>query len=230
MKVVFFTGAGISKESGLDTFRDAGGIWDQYDPQEVCSSRGLNKNRAAVLEFHNKVRVAIDAVEPNAAHKAIAELEKHCNVAIVTQNIDNLHERAGSTNVVKVHGDIYKAQLKRYKDPVIPWSNDILTDSFPEGFPQCKGTLRHDVVLFGENVKKGKIAQELISSADFLVVVGTSLTVYPAAGWILNSRALNQVLIDPYPAAGEFYFTKVIEKTAVEGIAEVVDLIKKELC
>ena len=229
MKIVFFTGAGISKESGLDTFRDKGGIWDQYNPSEVCSVKGYSKNRKAVLDFHNKVRAAVDQAQPNAAHRAIASLEQTHEVVVVTQNIDNLHERAGSTNVIKVHGDIYKAKLKRYRTQNIDWLIDIEEDSHPEGWEQCKGTMRHDVVLFGEQVKKGRQALSEITTCNALVVCGTSLEVYPAAGWIQQCTAMIKIIVDPNPRCGEFDFTHIIAKSASEGIVEAIELVQGSL-
>lgn len=222
-KIVFFTGAGISQESGLATFRDAKGIWSQYDPDEVCSARAYRNSRHAVLDFHNKVRAAVDAAEPNAAHRLIASLESRLSITVITQNIDDLHERAGSTNILELHGDIHTASVKRYRTPAIPWNEDILPDSLPEaGWERSRGTMRHDVVLFGENVKHLSAASRVLKEADVLVVIGTSLQVFPAAALIHEARQAYKIMVDPKPFAEAWeVFDEVHVDTAVGGMRVV---------
>lgn len=229
MKIVFFTGAGISRESGLATFRDEDGLWKKYDPQVVCSSKGYNKDKKAVLDFHNKVRAEIDKVQPNAAHVAIAALEEKHDVTVITQNIDNLHERAGSTKVIKIHGDIYSAQLKRYKSPTIPWSEDITSESYPEGWERSKGTLRHNVVLFGESPQHLNKAWKEIEAADLLIVVGTSLEVQPAASLVQDARMTKRVLINYEGTIHDNIFNEVILGKATEEVPKYcAELLQQE--
>ena len=226
IRITFFTGAGISEASGIPTFRSAGGLWNNFDPAEVCSVRGYTRNRKKVLDFHNEIRRFIDTAEPNGAHLAIAALEKIAKVVVVTQNIDDLHERAGSTDVIKIHGDIHTAKLKRYKEPVIPWRTDILPDSYPPGHEGCRGTMRHDVVFFGEQIKRSKAAQNAINASDYLVVCGTSLAVYPAAGFVLDARGPVKIYVDQTPSPeNSAAFAKIIAREAVLGIPEAIEFI-----
>jgi NAD-dependent deacetylase len=223
-KIVFFTGAGISRSAGIPTFRDKDGLWMKVDPDVVASTRGFKKDRWAVADFHNQLRRLIDSCEPTEAHRVIAGLEASFDVSVVTQNVDNLHERAGSSKVIKIHGDLFRARLKRYKEPTIPWRSDILKDSHPEDWRGCAGTMRHDVVLFGEAIQKVKEAESAIARADILVVVGTSLVVRPAADMALDARAPVKALVDPDPApqvANRFHV--VVKKGADEGLSEAVE-------
>lgn len=229
MKVTFFTGAGISKSSGLPTFREAEGLWANFDPQTVCSKEAYSKDRKKVLDFHNDLAKAIAAAEPTPAHRAIAAFEEFADVTIVTQNIDDLHERAGSTKVVKIHGDIFTAKLKRYKSPTLRWTEDILPQSHPEGSPSCAGTMRHDVVFFGESPKYTKEAILAIRRCDYLVVVGTSLKVYPAADFVFGAPAwLGKIYVDPEPDGNlEPYFDKISANPADLGVVDVINWLKR---
>lgn len=194
-KLVVFTGAGVSAESGLKTFRDSDGLWEEYNVYEVATPEAWEANPGLVLEFYNKRRKQIIAAEPNLAHKAIAILEKDFEVTVITQNIDDLHERAGSTNVLHLHGNIRYSRSTNPSNPrLFPIKNDIgLGDKCPDGFQ-----LRPHVVWFGEEVPNMEIAQEIVAKADFFIVAGTSLTVYPAAGLIHKaSFKAHKYLVDP---------------------------------
>ncbi|MBP3289880.1 MAG: NAD-dependent deacylase [Alistipes sp.] len=177
-KIVVFTGAGVSADSGLATFRDADGLWASYRIEDVCTPEALARNRALVIEFYNKRRKELLGVEPNAAHRAIAELEKYFDVEVVTQNVDNLHERAGSTRVTHLHGELVKLRSQRNPDLIVPiegWEQK-LDDRAEDG-----SLLRPHIVFFGESVPMFDRACEIAAAADLMIVVGTSLAVYPAA-------------------------------------------------
>ncbi len=193
--VVVLTGAGISAESGISTFRDSGGLWDKYEIEEVATPEAWQKNPGLVLEFYNQRRKQLHEVEPNAAHYALAEMEKQFNVKIITQNVDDLHERAGSTNVLHLHGE-----LKKVRSSIDP---DLIYEL--EGWELKKGDkcekgsqLRPHVVWFGESVPMIEPAAEISAEADIYLIVGTSLNVYPAAGLIHYVKEDTPVyLIDP---------------------------------
>jgi NAD-dependent deacetylase len=209
-KIVFLTGAGVSKESGIDTFRDAGGLWEGHDVMDVASLTGWRKNKELVLEFYNKRRKQLDTVEPNDAHKMIAELEKDFNVSIVTQNVDNLHERGGSTD----------------KTSTLPYDNDIKVGDKHEDGSQ----LRPFIVWFEEDVPLLTDGAIEVRSADVLVIVGTSLNVYPAASLIGYTKPKCDIYyIDPKPSMDNFFASGnfvVIEKVATEGMKELVEILK----
>lgn len=167
MKIVFLTGAGISQASGIPTYRDENGIWAKYDPDVVCSAWGWRDNPKLVQDFFNEARKGMVNINPNEAHYIISDLEKNHEVTIITQNIDDLHEKAGSTNIIHVHGNIF---LDKYPDGnVYPNTGDL------------KGDARPDVVLFGESVHHFERSIQKVESADMLVIIGTSLQVYPFA-------------------------------------------------
>ena len=177
-KIVVFTGAGVSADSGLATFRDADGLWANYRIEDVCTPEALARNRALVIEFYNMRRRELDNVKPNAAHYAIAELERFYDVDVVTQNVDDLHERAGSSRVTHLHGELRKLRSERNPDVIVPikgWEQH-LDDRGPDG-----ALLRPHIVFFGEAVPMFETAARIASTADILIVVGTSLAVYPAA-------------------------------------------------
>lgn len=180
-KLVVFTGAGMSAPSGISTFRDSGGLWEQYSLEEVATPQGWHKNQSLVLEFYNDRRAQLKSVEPNNGHLAIAELEEHFNVVVVTQNVDNLHERAGSTQVIHLHGELTKARSTVDPHFII----DIGTKPINKG-DRCDkgGQLRPHIVWFGEEPHFIEESLFHIQTADILVVAGTSLQVYPAAGLI----------------------------------------------
>lgn len=177
-KIVILTGAGVSAESGLPTFRDNGGLWEQYKIEEVCTPEAWQRNPSLVLEFYNKRREQAASVEPNPAHYAIAELEKHYDVMVVTQNVDDLHERAGSSNVLHLHGRLNSVRSSGETGYRVDVGNKptSLGDVCPQGHQ-----LRPDIVWFGEAVPNFELAFPIVAKADKILVVGTSLTVYPAA-------------------------------------------------
>lgn len=222
--LIALTGAGISAESGLKTFRDGDGLWMGYDVYEVASPQGWAKNPALVLDFYNQRRKEVAQALPNAAHKGIAALEEDFNVTIVTQNIDDLHERAGSKNVLHLHGEIFKMRSVKDEDTFYEIKSDILTgDKAPDGFQ-----LRPHVVWFGEKVPMILQAKYVMSKADVLVLVGTSLQVYPASGLIdYLPPGVPKYIIDknpPYiPAHHNFH---VIKKSATEGMIELGRLLQ----
>lgn len=177
-KIVVFTGAGVSADSGLSTFRDADGLWANYRIEDVCTPEALVQNRALVIEFYNKRRKELLATEPNAAHYAIAKLEEHFDVEVVTQNVDDLHERAGSTRITHLHGELMKLRSQRNPDLIVPISGweQGLDDRGEDG-----ALLRPHIVFFGESVPMFDAATHIAAEADLMIVVGTSLAVYPAA-------------------------------------------------
>lgn len=196
-KLVVLSGAGVSAESGVATFRDSGGLWEGHDVMEVASPEGFRKNPALVLDFYNKRRKQLFEVHPNAAHKAIASLEADFDVTVITQNVDDLHERAGSSNVVHLHGELLKARSVNNDNDSIDWQKDInLGDLHTDGYQ-----LRPNIVWFGEAVPAIIEAMEIVQNADYIIVIGTSLQVYPAAGLIDYAKPDTPIYyIDPNPA------------------------------
>jgi len=195
--LVVLTGAGISAESGLKTFREQGGLWESYDVMEVASYDGWVKNMELVLRFYNDRRRQLENAKPNAGHIGLAELEKHFEVSIITQNVDDLHERAGSKNILHLHGELVKARSIKDPDYIIKIGYKDINpgDLCPKG-----GQLRPHIVWFGEPVPAIEQAIEITSQADIFVVIGSSLNVYPAAGLIEYAPKESQLfLIDPNP-------------------------------
>jgi NAD-dependent deacetylase len=182
-KLVFLTGAGISAESGITTFRDSGGLWEQYPVEAVASIQGYYRDPALVIQFYNERRRQLKTVEPNKAHQLVAKLEKFYDVCVVTQNVDNLHERAGSHHIIHLHGELTKATST--DNPNDPSQVITLADGedIHVGDKAADGSqLRPFIVWFGEAVPMIELAADAVSEADIVVVVGTSLNVYPAAG------------------------------------------------
>lgn len=219
-KLVVLTGAGISAESGIPTFRGADGLWEGHDVTAVASPEGWHKDRALVLHFYNQRRKAVRAAQPNEGHKILAELENHFDVNIITQNIDDLHERAGSTNILHLHGEIGKSRST--VDPNLVY--DIEGWELNEGdLCEKNSQLRPHIVWFGEMVPMIEPAARLVAQADILLVVGTSLQVYPAAGLIHEVKSGTPIyVVDPSTPA--YYGTEkitAIQKSAVEGMKEV---------
>ena len=194
-KIVVFTGAGVSADSGISTFRDADGLWANYRIEDVCTPEALKRNRALVVEFYNKRRKELFSVEPNAAHLAIAELEKHFDVEVVTQNVDNLHERAGSTRVTHLHGELMKLRSERNPELIVPiegWEQTL------DARAEDGALLRPHIVFFGESVPMFDLATQIAAEADLMIVVGTSLAVYPAAMLVRYAKAGVPVyVVDP---------------------------------
>lgn len=180
-KLVVLSGAGISAESGISTFRDNNGLWDNYRIEDVATPDGWNRNQELVLDFYNERRKQAADVKPNAAHYALAELEKHFDVTIVTQNVDNLHEVAGSTKVIHLHGELFKSRST--KDPKLVY--DMTGWELKKGdLCELGSQLRPHIVWFGEEVPMMEIAVDMTEQADLFLVIGTSLAVYPAAGLV----------------------------------------------
>lgn len=198
-RLVILTGAGMSSESGIKTFRDSGGLWEEYDVTEVATPHAWSKNRDLVLRFYNERRRQLEGCKPNAGHTGLALLEKYFDVRIITQNIDNLHERAGSTHILHLHGELTKARST--VDPSLNY--DIRYNDIKSGDTCEKGSqLRPHIVWFGEAVPMLDEAIELTSEADIFVVIGSSLNVYPAAGLINYApQKASLWLIDPLDVA-----------------------------
>ncbi len=220
--LVVLTGAGISAESGIATFRDADGLWEGHDVMEVASPTGFASNPELVLDFYNKRRRQLKTVEPNAAHHYIAGLERNYRVRVITQNVDDLHERAGSSEVIHLHGELLKARSSDDPDQIIRHEDDILLGDTAEDGSQ----LRPHIVWFGEEVPAMDKAIEIASMADILLIVGTSLQVYPAAGLMHYAPAGTPVyLVDPHPAVTSGDNLTVIEDKATTSVQKVADLL-----
>nr|WP_315188251.1 NAD-dependent deacylase [uncultured Flavobacterium sp.] len=221
-KLVVLTGAGISAESGIKTFRDSDGLWEGHDVMEVATPEGWSKNQELVLDFYNKRRQQLKEVEPNLGHKILAELEKDFDVYIITQNVDDLHERAGSSKVLHLHGELLKARSTKNRDLILDWTEDLATGDLDENGNQ----LRPHIVWFGEDVPALEEAIAITETADYFAVIGTSLQVYPAAGLISYTYSITPVFyIDPKPIAIPNIKNKVetIAKFASEGVADLRD-------
>ena len=223
-KIVVLTGAGVSAESGISTFRDADGLWENHDIMEIASPIGWEKNQELVLEFYNKRRRQLLEVEPNPAHLALAKLEKYYDVEIITQNIDDLHERAGSTKVTHLHGELLKARSTFNEDLVMDWRKDIKVGDFCEHNYQ----LRPHVVWFGEAVPMFEKAAEITSHADILIIIGTSMQVYPAAGLMeFAPRDIPVYFIDPKPNVTPEKNLEITPERASIGVPPLVNKLIK---
>lgn len=222
--VVVLSGAGVSAESGLKTFRDSDGLWDGYDVYEVATPRGFAKNPKLVLDFYNDRRKDVAAAKPNAAHMGLAALEKDFDVTIITQNIDNLHERAGSTKVVHLHGEIFKMRSVDDVNKIYEITGDITVGDLDEKGSQ----LRPHIVWFEEEVPMMEKAVAILRDADYFVVVGTSLQVYPAASLLQYAPPfLPKFIIDKkIPDITSTPNLTIIEKPATEGVKDLKKLLK----
>lgn len=221
-KLIIFTGAGISAESGLKTFRDANGLWEGFDVHEVATPRAWQKNPELVLRFYNERRQNVKEAKPNKAHEIIAELEQYFDVHVITQNIDDLHERAGSKNIMHLHGEIFKMRSEQNDEVIYPISGDInVGDKAPDGFQ-----LRPHIVWFEEPVPMMDDALMLASQADIFVVIGTSLVVYPAASIVNYVAPSTPVLVvdKKVPKVNRNDVT-YIEKPATEGMEELKNIL-----
>ena len=222
-KIVVLTGAGISAESGLKTFRDSDGLWEGYDVTEVATPRGWRKNPQLVLNFYNERRKNVAEAKPNAAHIGLAELEKDFDVTIITQNIDDLHERAGSTNILHLHGEIFKMRSERDETIIAEIKGDIkLGDLAADG-----AQFRSYIVWFEEPVPKMEEAVPIVYSAEIFVVVGTSLVVYPAAS-LINYVELGtpKFIVDKkIPYTSPMRNLTLIEKPATEGVVDMMKIL-----
>jgi NAD-dependent deacetylase len=222
-KLVVLTGAGISAESGLKTFRGSDGLWEGYKVEDVATPGAWKKDQALVLDFYNIRRKSVMEAKPNDAHIRLAELEKHFDVTIITQNIDDLHERAGSTKIIHLHGEILKMRSEINEDLVLDIKEDIkLGDKANDG-----RQLRPFIVWFEEPVYKMEEAIPVVQSADIFAVVGTSLAVYPAASLInFAAREIPKYIIDKkIPYTSSVQNLTAIEKPATEGVRELVNLL-----
>lgn len=222
-KIVILSGAGISAESGIKTFRDSGGLWEGQDIMDVASPEGWRKNKKLVLNFYNQRRAQLHEVTPNAGHYALVKLDKYFDVCIITQNVDDLHERAGSKRVVHLHGELLKARSTTDENLVYDWPGEIsIGDKCEKG-----AQLRPHIVWFGEAVPMIEPAIEIVSIADLFIVVGTSMQVYPAASLIhYVDKDVPKFFVDPKPAdLNSALKVKVISETATVGLPVLVDEI-----
>ena len=221
MKLVVLSGAGMSAESGISTFRDANGLWEGHDIMEVASPVGWIKNPELVLDFYNKRRRQLQEVVPNKAHLALAELENDFDVHIITQNVDNLHEHAGSSKVLHLHGELLKVRSTQNENLIYDWTSDLHIGDLCENGTQ----LRPHIVWFGEAVTALEEAAEIASQAEVFVVIGTSLQVYPAAGLIdFVPAGVPIFYIDPKPADITLYRSpiEIIANSATQGVATLL--------
>lgn len=217
--IVVLTGAGISAESGLSTFRDNGGLWEQHSVYDVATPEAFARNQELVLRFYNDRRRQLASAKPNRAHQLLAELEQRYRVTVVTQNVDDLHERGGASNVIHLHGELTKARSSKYPELVY----DIGYGDISPGDTCDRGAqLRPHIVWFGEEVPMLDKAADVVRTADHLLIVGTSLQVYPAAGLVYEvDREVPITVIDPGEPASVSR-ARFIRKGAVEGVAEWV--------
>ena len=227
-KIVVFTGAGVSADSGLATFRDADGLWANYRIEDVCTPEALARNRALVIEFYNLRRKELLKTKPNAAHEAIAELEQWFDVEVVTQNVDNLHEQAGSSRVTHLHGELMKLRSQNNPSLIVPiegWEQG-LDDRAEDG-----SLLRPHIVFFGESVPMFDRATEIAREADVMVVVGTSLAVYPAAMLVRYARAGVPIYVvdpgEPDTSMIRNPLTHIKERGAT-GVPKLIEMLKNE--
>lgn len=218
-KLVVLTGAGISAESGLKTFRDSDGLWEGYDIEEVATATAWRRNPALVQAFYNERRKNVQEAIPNKAHYGLAELEKDFDVQIITQNIDDLHERAGSTNVLHLHGEIFKMRSEKNEQLIYPVQGEIKMGDLAEDGAQ----LRPNIVWFEEPVPMIEAAAALVKKADIFVIVGTSLVVYPAAGLVNYAPfSIPKFIVDKsVPYAVRLPHLTIIEAPATAGVAEL---------
>lgn len=230
-KIVVSTGAGISAESGLSTFRDSGGLWDKYPVMDVASLDGFMRNPALVHEFYNQRRREALKCQPNAGHLGLKELEQWFDVRVITQNVDNLHEKAGSTHVLHLHGELMKIRSMKREDRIYTLTPDNLETSV-DTRDEYGDPVRPHIVFFQEAVPNFEKAVEWVREADIFVVIGTSLNVYPAASLLMYVRPGTPIYyIDPNPAKipmGAENVT-IIKKKASEGVPELVELLRSQL-
>lgn len=225
-KIAVLTGAGISAESGISTFRDAGGLWDEHPVMEVASHDGFVRNPALVHKFYNKRRKELLSCQPNAAHLGLKELERWYDVHIITQNVDNLHEKAGSTNVLHLHGELMKIRSMRNESRVYTLTPDNIETS-PDTRDPYGDPVRPHIVFFQEPVPNITLAADIVKQADIVVVIGTSLVVYPAAGLLYYAKRGTPIYyIDPKPAEIDMPNLTVIAKKATEGVKELIEKLK----
>ncbi|MFT0716660.1 SIR2 family NAD-dependent protein deacylase [Flagellimonas lutimaris] len=221
-KIVVLTGAGMSAESGLKTFRDENGLWEGHDVMQVASPQGFAQNPELVLEFYNQRRRQLLEVSPNKGHLALGQLEQTFDVSIITQNVDNLHEQAGSSHVVHLHGELFKVRSTVNENHILDWKKDLVLGDTDDNGNQ----LRPHIVWFGEMVPMLEIAAQITQQAEILIIVGTSMQVYPAASLIHYAPKQTPIyFIDPRPniRSSDFENLTVILKTAAEGVPSLVE-------
>jgi NAD-dependent deacetylase len=227
-KLVVLTGAGISAESGLKTFRDSDGLWENFNVEDVATIDGWHRNPALVQQFYNQRRAQAFTAKPNAGHNALADLEKYFDVRIITQNVDGLHERAGSTNVLHLHGELSKVRSVKNENLIY----DIGAKAIEMGdLADDGGQLRPHIVWFGEMVPMIEIAADLCLNADIFVVVGTSMQVYPAAGVIgFVSDDAPKFIIDPNSpeVSSQYMNVQYITETATIGVPQLAEILIRD--
>ena len=221
--IVILTGAGISAESGIKTFRDSDGLWMGHDINDVATPRGFDKNPALVLDFYNQRRREVKKANPNSAHTGLADLEEKFDVTIITQNIDDLHERGGSKNIIHLHGEIFKMRSTSDKLKIYQIDGDILIGDLADDGSQ----LRPHIVWFEEEVPLIETAVEMVRTADIFVVIGTSLQVYPAAGLIdvVKDNIPKYVIDKKIPAVHHLKNIIALEGTASAGVARLIKIL-----
>ena len=217
--IVVLSGAGMSAESGLKTFRDADGLWEGHDVMEVASPEGFRANPELVLDFYNQRRRQLLTAEPNSAHHALADLENNFKLNVITQNVDDLHERAGSTNVLHLHGELFKVRSTYDPFDVKEWKTDLmLGDLCSKGYQ-----LRPDIVWFGEAVPMIPKAISICETADILLIIGTSMQVYPAASLMHYVKPSTHIFyIDPKPAISDNAQVTVFAEKASVGVEKFI--------
>lgn len=229
-RIVVFTGAGVSADSGISTFRDSDGLWANYRIEDVCTPEALRNNRAQVIEFYNMRRRESLTKSPNAGHKAIAEMEQWADVCVVTQNVDNLHEQAGSSRVLHLHGELMKLRSERNPDLIYDindgWEQDL------DARAEDGALLRPHIVFFGESVPMFDAACKIVESADILIVVGTSLAVYPAASLVyyVRDRKVPIYLVDPGNPDTAMIRNPLthIKERGVVGLPQLIEQLRHE--
>jgi len=226
-KIVVLTGAGISAESGIKTFRDADGLWEGHDVMQVASPQGFAANPELVLDFYNQRRAQLDKVVPNTAHITLAELESQYHVTIITQNVDDLHERGGSANIIHLHGELRKIRSVEHPELIYDYKDPIkLGDTCERG-----AQLRPHIVWFGEAVPMLEVAAATTMNADILIIIGTSMQVYPAASLIgFTEPHIPKYFIDPRPAihASDYPNLTIFAEKATSGVRRVVDILMQK--
>jgi NAD-dependent deacetylase len=222
--IVVLTGAGMSAESGLKTFRDADGLWEGHDVMEVASPEGWNMNKNLVLDFYNQRRRQLLDAKPNEAHILLAKLEQKYQVDIITQNVDDLHERAGSTSIIHLHGELLKVRSINNEHHIYYWENDLKIGDLGEDGNQ----LRPHIVWFGEAVPMLNVAAQITQNADILVIIGTSMQVYPAASLIHYVKSYTPIyFIDPKPNISKYSYENltIIQETASIGMEKLLSIL-----
>ncbi|NNE30145.1 MAG: NAD-dependent deacylase [Saprospiraceae bacterium] len=223
-KIAVLSGAGMSAESGIKTFRDAGGLWEGHDVMEVASPQGFEKNPELVLDFYNQRRKQLFEVKPNAGHLGLVQLEEKFNTTIITQNVDDLHERAGSSNVLHLHGQLRKVRSTQFPELIYDWDKDCsLGDQCEKGFQ-----LRPHIVWFGEEVPELMRGAAEVNQSDYVIIIGTSMNVYPAAGLVGFAPEGSKIFyIDPNPQINyelsRMSNLEVISEKATVGVQMLLD-------